>query len=163
MPLSEHEQRVLEQIERALYADDPKFAATVRGIDPRALTRRRYMRAVAGLVVGVALLPVGIAFDKYYISVAGFLLALTAVLYGIATWRRTREPEPQPATAATLRAAPQAATVGVRRFVPHRRPTASSARPRGFMQRMEARWNRRREAFGNGGSGEVRRRDDFDE
>ena len=30
VPLSEHEQRLLDQIEQALYADDPKFAATVR-------------------------------------------------------------------------------------------------------------------------------------
>ncbi|MCW2634168.1 MAG: hypothetical protein JWQ99_535, partial [Blastococcus sp.] len=27
MPLSEHEQRLLEQIERALVDDDPKFAS----------------------------------------------------------------------------------------------------------------------------------------
>ena len=26
MPLSEHEQRLLDQIEQALYAEDPKFA-----------------------------------------------------------------------------------------------------------------------------------------
>jgi len=163
VPLSEHEQRVLEQIERALYADDPKFAATVRGIDPRTLARRRYVRAIAGLVIGVALLPVGIALDEYPISVAGFLLALTGVLYGVATWRRTRERDPQAATAATAATlrAPQATTVGVRRFVPHRRPTAASVKSGGFMQRIEARWNRRREAFGNGG--DTRRRDDFDE
>jgi hypothetical protein len=30
MPLSEHEQRMLDQIERALYAEDPKFASSVR-------------------------------------------------------------------------------------------------------------------------------------
>ena len=30
MPLSEHEQRLLDQIERALIAEDPKFASTVR-------------------------------------------------------------------------------------------------------------------------------------
>ena len=57
MPLSEHEQRVLEQIERALYADDPKFAATVRGIDPRTLHRRRYLRAIVGLVIGIVRCP----------------------------------------------------------------------------------------------------------
>ncbi len=31
MPLSEHEQRMLDQIESALYAEDPKFASSVRG------------------------------------------------------------------------------------------------------------------------------------
>ena len=35
MPLSDHEQRLLEQIERALYAEDPKFASTVRTTDLR--------------------------------------------------------------------------------------------------------------------------------
>ena len=63
MPLSEHEQRVLEQIERALYAEDPKFAAAVRGIDPKTRQRRRLVRAGIGVVVGLALLPVGIAID----------------------------------------------------------------------------------------------------
>ena len=31
MPLSDHEQRMLDQIESALYAEDPKFASSVRG------------------------------------------------------------------------------------------------------------------------------------
>ena len=35
MPLSDHEQRLLEQIERALYAEDPKFASTVSSTDLR--------------------------------------------------------------------------------------------------------------------------------
>ncbi|HZV24693.1 MAG TPA: DUF3040 domain-containing protein, partial [Acidothermaceae bacterium] len=91
MPLSEHEQRVLEQIERALYADDPKFAATVRGIDPRTLHRRRYLRAALGAIIGVVLLPVGIAVEQIELSVAGFVLMLLAFLYGASTWRQRRE------------------------------------------------------------------------
>ena len=34
VPLSEHEQRQLDQIEQALYAEDPKFAQAVRAQDP---------------------------------------------------------------------------------------------------------------------------------
>ena len=30
MPLPEHEQRMLEEIENALYAEDPKFASSVK-------------------------------------------------------------------------------------------------------------------------------------
>ncbi|WP_036341244.1 DUF3040 domain-containing protein, partial [Modestobacter caceresii] len=41
MPLSEHEQRLLEQIERALVDDDPKFASTVRTGDRRQKARRK--------------------------------------------------------------------------------------------------------------------------
>ena len=59
MPLSEHEQRLLEQIERALYAEDPKFASTVRGGRLRKPTRRRRVQGVALFVVGLALLVLG--------------------------------------------------------------------------------------------------------
>ena len=38
MPLSEHEQRQLEQIEQALYTDYPRFANAVRSSDPRVRT-----------------------------------------------------------------------------------------------------------------------------
>ena len=47
MPLSEHEQRLLDQIEQALYADDPKFAATVRSARSRSRSHPRRMLAVA--------------------------------------------------------------------------------------------------------------------
>jgi hypothetical protein len=165
VPLSEHEQRVLEQIERALYADDPKFAATVRGIDPRTLVRRRIVRSVAGVVVGLALLPVGIAVKHTEITLAGFLIALLAAWYGISIWRRAHSPAP----------ATTADPAGRRRWSPVRRGTPGPAGPTGaaqsvqsrpapargrrqqvpapktgFMQRFEDRWNRRRDGgFGN--------------
>ena len=147
MPLSEHEQRVLEQIERALYADDPKFAATVRGIDPRTLHRRRYLRAIVGLVIGIVLLPVGIAIQQSEVSIAGFVLMLIAFLYGAATWRQTRE-----APEACCRARPEGRDprrAGISRG-PVRRPTVK----RGFMQRFEDRWDHRREGLGRDGSDE---------
>ncbi|HET9187240.1 MAG TPA: DUF3040 domain-containing protein [Acidothermaceae bacterium] len=138
MPLSEHEQRVLEQIERALYAEDPKFAATVRGIDPKARQRRRYVRAGIGVVVGLALLPVGIAIDLVAITFAGFLLALTSFLYGVAIWRRGPE-----------RDAKARGRVKVRGRRSADRPVAGAVQKRTVMQRFEDRWNRRREGLGN--------------
>jgi drug/metabolite transporter (DMT)-like permease len=56
VPLSEHEQRMLEQMERALYAEDPKFATALEGSGLRTYTRRRVYQAVAGFLVGIALL-----------------------------------------------------------------------------------------------------------
>ena len=52
MPLSEHEQRLLEQMERALYAEDPKFASALRGSDLRGRYRRRALLGAFGVVVG---------------------------------------------------------------------------------------------------------------
>jgi hypothetical protein len=146
MPLSEHEQRVLEQIERALYADDPKFAATVRGIDPRTLHRRRYLRAAIGGIVGVVLLPVGIAVQQLELSVVGFVLMLLAFLYGASTWRQTRE-------AADIVAAPGAGVVRPAELpqVRRRRGEKTTSRPgpkRGIVARFEERWDRRRDGLG---------------
>ncbi|MDQ1179864.1 hypothetical protein QE397_001319 [Rhodococcus sp. SORGH_AS 301] len=61
MPLSEHEQRMLDQIESALYAEDPKFASTVRGGRIRAASTRRRFQAVALFVIGLILLIAGVA------------------------------------------------------------------------------------------------------
>ncbi|WP_458691101.1 DUF3040 domain-containing protein [Nocardia tengchongensis] len=61
MPLSEHEQRMLEQIESALYAEDPKFASTVRGGRLRSATGRRRLQAAALFALGLFLLVAGIA------------------------------------------------------------------------------------------------------
>ncbi len=143
MPLSEHEQRVLEQIERALYADDPKFAATVRGIDPRTLHRRRYLRAALGAIVGVVLLPVGIAVQQLEVSVAGFVLMLLAFLYGVSTWRQGREGVEVAETG--VGRATDLPTVRGRRGKKLRTPPGPK---RGIVKRFEDRWDRRREGLG---------------
>ncbi|MFR9753141.1 DUF3040 domain-containing protein [Nocardia sp. 004] len=61
MPLSEHEQRMLEQIESALYAEDPKFASSVRGGRLRTTSSRRKLQAAALFALGLFLLVAGIA------------------------------------------------------------------------------------------------------
>ncbi len=59
MPLSDHEQRMLDQIESALYAEDPKFASSVRGGTLRAPSTRRRLQGAALFVIGLAMLVVG--------------------------------------------------------------------------------------------------------
>jgi len=39
VPLSEHEQQLLEQMEQALYAEDPKFASQMQGAGARVAAR----------------------------------------------------------------------------------------------------------------------------
>ena len=51
MPLSEHEQRQLEQIEQALYREDPKFGRLVRSSDPRVHYKRKLAQALVGIAV----------------------------------------------------------------------------------------------------------------
>jgi hypothetical protein len=89
MPLSDHEQRMLEQIENALYAEDPKFASSVRGGTLRAPTTRRRIQGVALFVIGLAMLVSGVAFKATMIgsfpilSVFGFLVMFGGVVFAI--------------------------------------------------------------------------------
>ncbi|SNT22391.1 DUF3040 domain-containing protein [Rhodococcoides kyotonense] len=61
MPLSEHEQRMLDQIESALYAEDPKFASHVRSGRMRTASSKRRFQAAALFVLGLVLLIAGVA------------------------------------------------------------------------------------------------------
>ena len=89
MPLSDHEQRMLDQIESALYAEDPKFASSVRGGTLRTPSTRRRLQGVALFVVGLALLVSGVAIPATQIggfpvlSVLGFLVMFGGVVFAI--------------------------------------------------------------------------------
>ncbi len=87
MPLSEHEQRQLEQIEQALYAEHPRFAKAVRSADPQVHYRRRLVYAALGFLVGIGLLIVGVAMN-IWISIAGFAAMFAACYWAYLSYRR---------------------------------------------------------------------------
>ncbi|MDX3075191.1 DUF3040 domain-containing protein [Streptomyces sp. NPDC088354] len=134
MPLSEHEQRMLEQMERALYAEDPKFASALEGSGLRTYTRRRVYLAVAGFLVGIGLLMAGMIAQQPWISVVGFLVMLGCAVLAVTGWRRAARPGSTAAPAG------------------HSHPgTPGRARRqsrRGMMDRIEERWQRRRDEQG---------------
>ncbi|ORV12646.1 DUF3040 domain-containing protein [Mycobacterium celatum] len=99
MPLSDHEQRMLDQIESALYAEDPKFASSVRGGGLRAPTARRRLQGAALFVIGLGMLVSGVAFKATMIgnfpvlSVLGFLVMFGGVVYAITGPRLSAQPD----------------------------------------------------------------------
>ncbi|MPY63498.1 DUF3040 domain-containing protein [Streptomyces spongiae] len=129
MPLSEHEQRMLEQMERALYAEDPKFATALEGSGLRTYTRRRVYQAVAGFLVGIALLMAGMVAQQIWVSVVGFLVMLGCAVLAVTGWRKAPKPGEQPSGAP-----------GARRQQRQRRS---------MMDRIEQRWQRRRDEQGH--------------
>ncbi|MFE3519773.1 DUF3040 domain-containing protein [Streptomyces sp. NPDC059166] len=133
MPLSEHEQRMLEQMERALYAEDPKFATALEGSGLRRYTRRRVYQAVAGFLVGIALLMAGMVFQQTWVSVVGFLVMLGCAVLAITGWRKAPKPGEQ-------QSAGNASGGGGERRHPRQR--------RSMMNRIEQRWQRRRDEQG---------------
>ncbi|MFD3973861.1 DUF3040 domain-containing protein [Streptomyces cyaneofuscatus] len=134
MPLSEHEQRMLEQMERALYAEDPKFATALEGSGLRTYTRKRVYQAVAGFLVGIALLMAGMVAQQIWISVVGFLVMLGCAVLAVTGWRKAPKPGEQ-----QQQAAADGGDGGSRRRPRQRRSV---------MNRIEQRWQRRRDEQG---------------
>ncbi|MDQ6936561.1 MAG: DUF3040 domain-containing protein [Actinomycetota bacterium] len=92
MPLSEHEQRLLEQIEQGLYAEDPKFASTVRKVRARSGQRRRIVVAIVGVILGLALVLLALVTKIIVIAVVGFVIIVAACAYAVGTSLGTRTP-----------------------------------------------------------------------
>lgn len=121
MPLSEHEQRLLEEMERSLYHNDADFVASVgnRG------GRRNYRTIVLGVLValaGIGIIIAGVALSIAVVGIVGFVVMFGGVLLALSTPKLSGE--------APLPDAPQAA-----------------ARP-GFMDRLNERWDKRQEDQG---------------
>jgi Protein of unknown function (DUF3040) len=136
VPLSEHEQRLLEQIEQAFYADDPKFASIYQGTDVRSHYRRRVVWASVGLVIGVGLLLAGVVVNEIPIGVAGFIVMLAAVSFGVASWQRMTG----------HRTAAPRERVARRRTDQHPDGPRRSGEPkRSVVRRLEDRWQRRQD------------------
>jgi hypothetical protein len=120
---------MLEQMERALYAEDPKFATALEGSGLRTYTRRRVYQAVAGFLVGIALLMAGMVAQQIWVSVVGFLVMLGCAVLAVTGWRKAPKPGEQPAGTSHAR---------------------RQGRPkRSMMDRIEQRWQRRRDEQGH--------------
>ena len=120
MPLSEHEQRLLDQIEQALYAEDPKFASAVRSARSRSRTRRSILLCVFGVIIGLGLVLVGLLTNIIALSVVGFVLVV-----GACGW-----------AAQSLRSHPSGSSEGMPQV-------GRSARQAGLRTRMEDRLRKR--------------------
>ena len=125
MPLSEHEQRLLEEMERNLYQNDADFVATVSGGRGKPNYRLIVIGALLA-VAGVAALVAGVIVQQPLIGVVGFGLMLGGVLMVLSPGRASGDSAP----AAASSAAP-------------RKPARSS-----WMDTMTERWERRQDERG---------------
>ena len=136
MPLSEHEQRLLEQMEKALYAEDPKFATSLRSTSTQRGSRGRAGLGVLLVLLGLGVVVAGVATSLVALGVAGF----TAMLVGAAIAYAALQARPIPdedASAETDASGAPAAPTG--------RKGRSRSSGGSLMGRMEERWRRRQE------------------
>jgi hypothetical protein len=122
MPLSEYEQRVLEQMERQLTSDDPKLVHTLQG---GSSSLRRWLLTGVGFLAGLGGLIAGTATSNAVLGVLGFVVMFLCVVLAFSPPRH-RGPT------GTVKA-------------------DGSVKPRkgpSRMQRLEDRWDRRRDEPG---------------
>lgn len=128
MPLSDHEQRLLEQMERALYAEDPKFADALRKSRSATMDRKGVAIGAAGILVGLALLVAGVATQIVVLGILGFIGMLGGAFLSYRAVTKTVE-EGEAGKPGAVPRAP--------------RPRKQSGG--GFMNRLEERWQQRKE------------------
>jgi len=134
VPLSDHEQRLLSQMEQQLLSEDPKFASAMRGSARR--TGRRVLVGSVAVVVGLLLLVLAVGVDtsssalNVVLGVAAFLVMLVGAGYAMSSPKK----RPGPVGVVGTDGQPQ----------PRPAPPRGAQRS-GFMERLEQRWQRRRD------------------
>lgn len=134
MPLSEHEQKMLEQMEHALANEDPRFASHMRGNPASPVRRRRLTIGAIGVLLGLGLVLLGVQ-TTMWVGAAGFAVMVAAVAYAVSP----------------VSPKPDLHAVGAN-GQPLPRPKGRKGRRGGkghdggsgsFMQRLDERWERR--------------------
>ncbi|MGV9192822.1 DUF3040 domain-containing protein [Microbacterium sp. MC2] len=124
MPLSEQEQRLLDEMERHLMHNDADVVrATGAG---RSLSYRNIVYGSILVLAGIAGLIVGVSSSLIIVGVIAFLVMVAGVILAVTPSRTMRE---RSTDAGTKKPSPT-------------RPSSSSA---SFMDRMNDRWDRRNE------------------
>ena len=142
MPLSEHEQRLLDQIERALYQEDPKFASSVRSTDLRSHMKRRLRRASVVFVIGIVLLLGGLVSNMPAVGIGGFVVMVGALALALSSWKGLGAANPG------LRVVGREGAPAKRRK--GARPASSGSGGGSIMHRLEERWKKRWDERGQG-------------
>jgi len=126
--LSEHEEALLQQMEEALYAEDPRFASRIEKTKSRGAGRGRIIIGAVAAVAGLALVVVSAMSSLIWLGAVGFAIMVAGIVYAI-TPSKTKlaavgpDGTPKPRTG---------------------RPNAGASKQGSFMERMEERWEKRR-------------------
>lgn len=147
MPLSEEELRLLEQMERALVAEDPKLASTLRGTTLRRNARRRSLAAGVVFLIGVAVLMTGAVLTQTIVGIVGFVVMLASSYIALTSWRGQSHPADEPRPVPESRGAFGVIEGG------KTKKRGSRSRPArqqhsSLMNGFEERWRRRRDQNG---------------
>lgn len=120
MPLSEQEQRLLDEMERHLMSNDADVVSAPEA--GRTLSYRNIVYGTIMVLAGLGGLIVGLSTQLIVVGVIGFVLMLGGVILAVTPSRTLKVPTASPS-----------------------RPNAKGASSGSFMDRMNDRWDRRQE------------------
>ena len=129
MALSEHEEALLQQMEEALYAEDPRFASRIQKSNSRVLGRGRIVAGVIAGVAGLALVVFSAMSSVIWLGAVGFAIMVAGIVYAI-TPSKTKlaavgnDGNPKPRGSGNAKTGP--------------------SKQASFMERLEERWEKRR-------------------
>lgn len=129
MPLSDREQQLLKQMERALFEEDPRFATSMAGGPGTARNRRRVIIGVGGVLLGLAVVLLGVTLPQVIVGAIGFAIMVGAVVYALTESKTKLHAVPSRGTAAKG----------------GKGPKGSKGDSTSFMDKMEQRWEKRRD------------------
>ena len=115
MPLSDHEKRLLAEMEAALTQEDPRLVSTLTGKNRTPQSGRALIGGLV-LLAGMAVLLTGLVAKTPVIGVVGFLIALSGLVLVLSNLR-----------------APKVDSKG----------STGKAKRKSFGSRLEDRWERR--------------------
>ena len=143
MALSERERQMLEEMEEAIRAEDPRFASQMNGVRAPGGDRRRMALGIVGALAGLGLVLLGIN-TSIWVGVAGFALIVASVALAL-TPGRSGDGAGLGVVGSdgSVRRARTPRSKGASRQGKGRSP--KSKHQGSFMQRMEARWEERRQ------------------
>ena len=128
MPLSDHEQNLLAQMERALYAEDPTFANNLRTSTAVRASRGKAAVGVLAVIGGMGLVLAGVTTMIIALGVVGFVVML------VGAWVTYSAFTNLPVVAGSAE--------GESGQPAGKSKPSKPAKP-GFMDRMEERWRER--------------------
>ncbi|WP_338752041.1 DUF3040 domain-containing protein [Janibacter alittae] len=148
MALSERERQMLEEMEEAIRAEDPRFASQMKGrrSGPGGTDRRRVAIGVVGAIIGLGLVLLGIN-TTLWVGVAGFVIIVAAVAYALTPSRQTPELGVVGDNGSVNKPAQTGSSGKSKTRPPFGRSQGNPAKTQRsgtFMERMEQRWEERR-------------------
>lgn len=135
MPLSEHEQHLLDEMERSLYRNDGDFVASVSPVSGRPTYRSMVLGLLLG-VAGIVVIVSGVMLQLAILGVVGFVVMFAGVLLAISSPKRSS------GQALFGQAWPGHDSPGQGSKASNNRPRSS------FMDRMNQRWDKRQDERG---------------